>query len=295
MFKMRGLFGEKADETKDSMSEQDREDLKRIKSHVLARLEEVPVGTDPFYHMWVDRLFPDDFYEELLNHMLEHKDEKKMQPRLQDNPEFANRRFNLVGNDHPTVRKFHAVWSDPEVMLACFRNFYSGGAEELSQSARIHNEFEYVYCQPGRFQNIHVDIPAKVLSFVFYLPSFEVSEDDEKKNATILYDKNLDPCYAARFRRNSVCIFAPHFYSYHGFSSTIERDALVMFLVEPQEIDRWKRLRDHETAPFEGILQAIDEKLERFTLAEYGDDPDRRKAEREASRINAPKGRVLVD
>ena len=47
---------------------------------------------------------------------------------------------------------------------------------------------------------------SKVMSFVFYLPDHEVSDEEEQRNATVLYDRDLKPVYGARFRRNSVCI-----------------------------------------------------------------------------------------
>lgn len=271
-------------------------DYPAIKAHVLARLNAVPAGSVPFYHAWVDDLFPQPFYDALHAHMVAHKRGDLMQPRKQDNAGFVNRRFNLVDCDDLPIRQFRALWSDPEIKAAAFRKFYlERVVGHLAQAARIHEEFEYVFCEPDRFQNIHVDIPAKVLSFVFYLPDRPLDDETEKRNATILYGKDLQPRYAARFRANSVCIFAAHYYSYHGFASTIERDALVMFLVEPEELSRWKRLRRNEDTPYAGILQAIDEKLQRLPLIEYGEDPARRQAEREACRINAPKGRVLVD
>ena len=271
-------------------------DYEALKAHVLARLNAVPVGTEPFYHCWIDQIFPDTFYDRLHTHMLAQKTEGRMQPRLQDNPEFTNRRFNLIGSQDEVIAQFHALWSDQEVKAAAFRKFYLDSCiKDLARDAVIHEEFEYTFSLPARFQNIHVDIPPKVLSFVFYLPDGQVDEETEKKNATILYDKELVPRYSARFRRNSVCLFAAHYYSYHGFSSTIERDALVMFLVVPSEMERWRRLRTNEDKPFDGILTAISEKMQRYPLLEYGTDPAIRDAERNACRINAPKGRVLVD
>lgn len=150
-----------------------------------------------------------------------------------------------------------------------------------------------MYTAAGRFQNIHVDIPPKFLSFVFYFPEFAIDEDAELKNATVFYDKDLEPQYKARYRPNSVGVFAPHFYSYHGFASTIDREVLVMFYIHPEEMDRWQLLRGQEEPPFEAIRAVIDDKLTRYPLIEYGLDPARRQAEREACQIDAPQGRVM--
>ena len=152
-----------------------------------------------------------------------------------------------------------------------------------------------MYTAAGRFQNIHVDIPPKYLSFVFYFPEFAIDEDAELKNATVFYDKALNPHYCARYRPNSVAVFAPHHYSYHGFHSTIDREVLVMFYIHPEEHDRWWTVRGSEVPPFEGFRNLVDEKLVRYPLIEYGDDPERRRAEHDACLVNAPNGRVLRD
>ena len=136
----------------------------------------------------------------------------------------------------------------------------------------IHSEFEFFFTKAGRFQNIHIDIPPKFMSFVFYVPEFPVPAAEEERNATILYDKSLTAHYPARFRANSVCVFVPHFYSYHGFSSTIDRDVLVMFYVNPDELRKWQELRreKNEEPPFTGLLDAVEAKLRLHPLIEFG-------------------------
>jgi hypothetical protein len=133
------------------------------------------------------------------------------------------------------------------------------------------------------------------MSFVFYVPEKVVSPEEGRMNATVLYDKDLNPQYSARFRQNSLCIFVPHFYSYHGFNSTMERDVLVMFYVHENEMEFWRKQRGKEEPPYTGVLDAIEDKLRRHPLIEYGRAPERLAAERAACRINAPKGRVLLD
>lgn len=266
-----------------------------IRAHVLDRVRNTAVGTAPFYHCFIDGIFPTEFYEALQAHMLSFKGSDKMQPRTQDNATFVNRRYNLMESRDRIVLQFRSIFEDPEVKMALLSKFYVNPSPALPDRIRIHKEFEYVFCEPNRFQNIHVDISPKFMSFVFYIPERPVSALEEEQNATVLYDKNLKPQYAARFRANSVCIFVPHFYSYHGFASTTERDVLVMFYVHDDELARWKRMRTKDEPPYTGTLDLIEGKLRRHPLIEYGTDPARLAAERAACRINAPKGRVMVD
>ena len=270
-------------------------DYHAIRAHVLQRLQDAEIGTDPFYHSYIETIFPPDFYEALRAHMLSFKHSDKRQDRTQDNAAFVNQRYNLVECPDLIIRQFRAIFSDPEIKTAILSKYYLNPSEDLIANSEIHEEFEYVFCAADRFQNIHVDIPPKVASFVFYLPEQQVSADEELKNATILYGKDLKPRYGARFRANSVCSFVSHFYSYHGFASISERDVLVMFYVHKGEMDHWRKARKEEVPPFTGVLEAIEGKIKRHPLIEYGTSTERLAKERAECKINAPKGRVMID
>lgn len=265
------------------------------RAHVLRACETAVVGQAPFRHAFIENIFPAEFYDSLRAHLQRHKYGSAVIERNQDNPSFKNRRYNLERDQGVVARTLHAVFSDREVKQALLRKFYLRPTADLCAALRIHEEFEYVYTPAGKFQNIHVDIPPKFMSFVFYIPEREASEEEELHNATILYDRNLNPNYRARFRANSVCVFVPHFASYHGFSSTMERDALVMFYVDPAELDTWNQLRaeDGDSPPFAGIRDAIEAKLLRHPLIEFGADPERVAAEKATCLVNAPQGRVM--
>lgn len=270
-------------------------DLATIKAHVIARLDATELGTSPFYHMWVNDIFPPDYYAALVANKRLRLHGGDFQERKQDSKEYVNRRYNLFANQDPVIEIFRQVWSDVDVKRAAYRRFYSKGADELAEKTEIHREFEYTFCVPNLFQNIHIDIPPKCLSFVFYLPDQDLDDKTELDNATILYDKDMKPEKAARFRDNSVCIFAPHYYSYHGFSSTMDRDALVMFLVEPDLFDVMRRPPKPGETKLDAFLDSVITKMEQYTLTEYGDDPARWEAEKAACRVNSFAGRVLLD
>jgi len=274
-------------------------DFEAIRQHVLLRISEVPVGQFPFYHLYIDKLFPDAYFEALWEQMREFKVPEKMQARTQDNDAFVNRRYPLARSSELTIRQFRAIWEDSEVKLALFKKFYVNPTPAMMNEIEIHKkEFEFVFSEPGRFQNIHVDIPPKYMSFVFYFPKEPLSDEDELKNATVLYDSDLNPVHNARFRKNSVCIFVPHFHSYHGFSTTIERDVLVMFMMNATDQKHWHevlKLKKDRAPDFDATLHLIEQKLARNPLIEYGTDPKDLEAARKACRINAPRGRVMLD
>jgi hypothetical protein len=270
-------------------------DITALKGHILARTAETDCGSVPFRHLYITDIFPDAFYNDLLAYMLANKDGDQIQDRRQDSKAFVTKRFNLVGVDHPLINSIRAVFNDVEVKLALLKKFYITPSEEFAKHLAIHKEFEFFFTKAGRFQNIHVDIPPKCLSFVFYFPESEVSEADAQLNATVLYDKNLTAHHPAKYQRNTCCIFVAHFYSYHGFASTIDRDVMVMFLISDEEHQEWLRLKGagKEAPPFTGMLDAIENKIRRYPLLEYGTSEERLVAERAACRINAPSGRVM--
>lgn len=269
--------------------------LTRFKAEVIANIERTEAGREPFRHLYIEHILPPSLYEALRTKMLQHKYKSTLQARLQDNQKFVNKRFSLVDLNDVEVQYIHAIFSDKEVKLAFLRQFFLDVTPEFAESLRIHEEFEYVYTQAGRFQNIHVDIPPKLLSFVFYFPEFKVSEEAEQRNATVLYDKTLEPHYVARYRPNSVCVFAPHFHSYHGFASTIDREVLVMFYVSPDLMARWRNISGYEAAPFTGIRDVIEDKLTRYPLIEYGRETATLRFARDLCLINAPQGRVMKE
>jgi hypothetical protein len=268
--------------------------LERYVRHVRSRIAQTSTGSDPFHHLFIEGVFPDELYAAILACMLRYRKSAELGERLQDNPQFVNRRYSLVGSVDPEVRYIHALFSDAGIKMALLEKFYLHPTRELGRSLTIHDEFEFVFTAAGRFQNIHVDIPAKYVSFVFYFPEASLGEKEQKRNATILYDRALAPHYAAAYRPNTVCAFAPHFHSYHGFSSTIDRNALVMFYINEDERTRWAAQAPNEQPPYAALKDAIEAKLTAHPLIEYGPDAQRVLKERERCLVNAPKGRVLT-
>ncbi|MEM9041680.1 MAG: hypothetical protein AAGD33_17455 [Actinomycetota bacterium] len=275
--------------------EWDSQRLAGYKTHVLAAIRATQLGREPFYHLFIESILPSELYDAVEHHMIAHKHPDLMQPRRQDNPEFVNRRFSLHQSDDLPIQYVRALFSDVDVKRSFFERFYLDPPSELLDRVAIHNEFEYTFTLGERFQTVHLDIPPKYMSFVFYLPQTAVSDEDELRNATILYDRDLEPHRVARYRRNTVCVFVPHFASYHGFDSTIPRDALVMFYVDPEELTSWRAIpperRDYP--PYDGITAAIKAKLERYPLHEYGEKGLSLDREAERCRVNAPQGRVV--
>ncbi len=65
---------EGSDQNQTARSVESREEVySRCRAHVLARIEEAAVGVYPFYHTFIDGIFPADFYEAVRAHMVSFK------------------------------------------------------------------------------------------------------------------------------------------------------------------------------------------------------------------------------
>lgn len=237
-----------------------------IKAHILNQIEITNVEKEPFYSLYIEDILPSDFYNEILTACLHYKyNHPKLELRMHDITDCPNKKYNVEKATDSCLVTLKKLFEDADIKTALLRKFYK---DETLMQLTI-KEYEFVYTEKNKFQNIHTDIPAKFLSFVFYLPEIKtnqnpLSETEERENGTILYNHELNPVYKTKYRANSVTIFAPHFYSYHGFHTTIEnRNTLIFFYYDPA------LLFHHDSKPIPFFLSKIREKLEKYTLLEY--------------------------
>jgi hypothetical protein len=180
--------------------------------------------------------------------------------------------LNNIEDDVIDVVKF--IFDDPEIKQSFIEKFYIN--PNFIDEIVFKHDLQFVFTEKNRFQKIHTDIPAQIVSVVFYLPEDDdISEYDELNNGTILYDKDLKPIKVSKFIGNSVSCFAPHFYSYHGFNTTIKnRNTLLFFYAQKDLIKRFydnSKNQNGEQDPdkFKDVIQW---KLSKYRLIEYGSD-----------------------
>lgn len=263
--------------------------------YILNKIESSSVGKEPFYHLYIENIFPDDFYNKLKNKCL---NPNKIETREQDNKNFINSRFNFTNYIHkdPILSKLNTIFENYDIKKSLLSKFYIN--PNFYSEIEIHkDEFEFVYTDKNKFQNIHTDIPSKFLSFVFYFPKDDniISEDDQYNNGTIMYDNNMTPFKNAKYKPNSVCIFAQSFHSYHGFNTTIERTALVMFYINKELHEKYEKSINMVYQSKENRIRAfktnILHKLTYYPLLEYQNLS--LENEFENCKINQEKGRII--
>jgi hypothetical protein len=243
-----------------------------IKNHVMDRIKSTDINTYPFYNLYISDIFPQDFYLKLKDKMLYYKYNGKLKDRNWDNPNFINKRFPLSDINDPEIDILRKVFDDKDIKEVLMEKFYFGS---YVNEIVFNHDMQFVFTDENRFQKIHTDIPAQFISVNFYMPEYDVTDEQELDNGTILYDKELNPCKIIKYRENSVSFFAPHFYSYHGFNTTIKnRNTLLFFYAQKELIKRFyddSKNKNGEQNPdkFKDIIQW---KISKYRLIEYGSD-----------------------
>jgi len=270
-----------------------------IKNHVLEKIESSDIIQYPFYNLYITNIFPIDFYEKLKERMLYFKYNENLQDRNWDNPDFMNKKFSLRDIDDDVINLIREVFNDVDIKNSIMSKFYY---ENWTDEIEFNRDLQFVFTGKNKFQRIHTDIPAQFISVNFYLPENELTQQEELDNGTLLYDKELNPCKVSRFVSNSVSFFAPHFYSYHGFDTTIDnRNTLLFFYAQKDLVKRFydnSKNQNSEQDPdkFKDLIQW---KISKYRLIEYGSDDmeflTKLIQEKSDCKVNELNGRITKD
>ena len=246
--------------------------LTQILKHVLGRISQANITEHPFYNLYVSDIFPDDFYQSLKDKMLYFKYNKQLEQRNWDNPAFINRKYSLRSVDDWEISIVKDVFNDEEIKNSLLSKFYFS----TYKCHAIDQDLQFVFTEKDRYQRVHTDIPAQFLSVNFYIPEAAISLEEELDNGTILYDKELNPCKIFRYRDNSMSCFAPHFYSYHGFNTTIDnRNTMLFFYAREDLFKRFydnRRHNENGEQDVEKFKDVVQWKMSQHRLKEYGVD-----------------------
>jgi hypothetical protein len=244
-----------------------------IKMHVLNRIKSTEISTYPFYNVYIENIFPEVFYEKLKKRMLYYKYNSELEGRNWDNPDFMNKKMSLNNIDDEIIDTVKFIFDDSDIKKSFVEKFYIN--PDFIDEIVFKHDLQFVFTEKNRFQKIHTDIPAQFVSVVFYLPEEDICECDELNNGTILYDKDLKPIKVSKFIGNSVSCFAPHFYSYHGFNTTINnRNTMLFFYAQKDLIKRFYDNSKNQNGEqnvdlFKNVIQW---KITKYRLIEYGKD-----------------------
>lgn len=150
--------------------------------HVLYRVANAPVKLFPYPHIYVRDVFPADFYRELRAHLPLAEAYRDLMALKRVSGDYPDTRLVLVvtpENVRALPEPSRSFWNATaqwllggtfgQVMLSKFAEFLEQRFGDLRQ-AQFHDEALLVQDYTTYSLGPHTDSPAKVLSFLFYLP-----------------------------------------------------------------------------------------------------------------------------
>ena len=203
------------------------------------RLTRAPVLTQPWRHIYVRNVFPDDFYAEMLARL-------PPDAAYGDEDDYPHRRLlNPMEYSDPFWREIAMWMASKPYITGLYGRFKEVALERFGDKPLdIGVNVRLVRDDPAYSLSPHTDVPGKFLSFLFYLP-----EDDGMKDfgTTIFYPLDEDrvsdgkawlpfdefePVWTAPYMPNTCFAFARTDRSFHGVlpcpDETRMRNALLL-------------------------------------------------------------------
>lgn len=204
-------------------------------SHVLDRVAAAPLRSEPFAHLYFERIFPEGFYDELLRHLpapglyepLFHKDALR--------PDGSTTRSTFTLDEagiarvpeasRETLRRCAAAFGSEDLRDALLgryasvmqERFGAAGLPPLEATVKLQRDL------PGYHISVHPDTTDKVALIQLYLPA----TDAHRHMGTSLYVKRGEGFEVAAtlpFARNSGFSFARTDHSWHGVEPVIDAE-----------------------------------------------------------------------
>jgi len=267
-----------------------------LKDHILNKIENTDINELPYYNLYIQNIFSDDFYLLLKEKMLFYKKNKPLEDRNWDSPDFINKMFKLENISDNIIMTVKKLFDDNDIKKALLKKFYVD--YNHYNEICFNKDMQFVYTKKDKVQQIHTDIPEQFISLIFYLPETDLNEEEQLNNGTITYDKDLKPNKIAKYKANSLFCFAPHFYSYHGFSTTIDnRNILLFFYSNKLMLQKFYGNVDNKNGYLnpDNFKNRIEEKIIKYPLIEYTKNCnflDKLQQEKNNCKINDKNGRI---
>ena len=157
-----------------------------VSLYVLYQIVNAPIRMFPFPHIYVENVFPADYYREMRERLPSREAFKTLNALGRVAEDYPESRLVLPVTQQDLERVAESVrgfWSEVAGwmlggnfgggMIAKFGEFIQQRLGDLRQ-ARFHDEALLVQDYTTYALGPHTDSPAKVLSFLFYLPTLSL-------------------------------------------------------------------------------------------------------------------------
>lgn len=218
------------------------------KRHSMERIRAATVRTEPFAHIYVEEVFPPDFYAEMQARLLDDNSYRRLVDTGRVGKAYSPERWCFMpqdaaaaeGGDAANIafwRELFATYCDGEfskLFLGVFRDaildrFVRGEAPQtLSDKMSFAPEIFLMRDRETYALRPHTDSPKKVVAALFYLPPDDASANlgttfyaPKEKDRRDLGEKHLkraefDVIGAAPFRANTLFAFPKTATCFHG-------------------------------------------------------------------------------
>lgn len=156
-------------------------------NHAINRISHAPVRQDPFPHFYLDNVFPEQFYQELIGSfppLIHYKNSHPYPERYKLSLSQAELK-NLPLNHRLFWSRFAKSIYSKEFLLKILDKFHEQVSKRLGPNFSD-NVYPSVILTSDRDHysiSPHTDVPAKVITLLFYLPE----NHDQKDLGTALY------------------------------------------------------------------------------------------------------------
>lgn len=201
--------------------EQQDTSLDAVARHFINRFTDPDIIRYPFPHTYVSKVFPEDYYKEMLHNL----PPDEAYPDRQFENRAMTRQTSLSGIG-PFWHQLTEWMTKPAVMRILLDIF------NLDASGSVQYDLRLVRDSAGYAIKPHTDIKAKLLSFLFYLPADNLhpgtgtrvyipKNEGFRSDGTSRYPfRDFTEVYAAPFVPNTCFAFPRSDVSFHGVPAT---------------------------------------------------------------------------
>lgn len=157
-----------------------------VRDHVIGRIAATPVSRDPFEHLYVEEVFPADFYAELQRQMIADRGYRRLNQTGRVSERYSSQRLCLFPRDLATIdapepqrlfwRELFAALRDGNLRRAVLRTFKAAVKLHAESTLRENAFGAMVYSEVFLMRDLetyalgpHTDSPQKLVSMLFYL------------------------------------------------------------------------------------------------------------------------------
>ena len=166
--------------------------------HLAYKIANTPILNFPFPHMYVENIFPDDFYSKIQENLLEQKEMTSLADNDTDNYGLAGYKERFIvdlakeeamSKVQKEKQKFLSELGEiftkgtfSKLIRAKFKQFLDMRFQYL-ENVTFHDDIKLVNDKINYGLGPHTDKPTKVISILFYLPK----DSSQEKTGTSLY------------------------------------------------------------------------------------------------------------